>query len=170
MGRRVQEYGMPIIRLETYIDAPIERCFDLALSVDLRLQAVAHTYERPIAGMRTGVMRLRDTVTWEAVHFGVTQRLTSMITASERPYYFTDEMVRGALQELTHVHEFVPRPAGTLMVDRFSFQAPLGVLGWPAEQLVLTRYLTGLLLTRNRCLKQVAEAGTAPVHLLRQTQ
>ena len=56
------------------------------------------------------------------------------------------------------------------MVDRFSFRAPLGVLGWLAEQLVLTRYLTGLLLTRNRYLKQVAEAGMDPAHLVRQTQ
>jgi ligand-binding SRPBCC domain-containing protein len=156
---------MPIIRLETYIDAPIERCFDLALSVDLHRYSVAHTHERPIAGVKTGVMKLGDTVTWEATHFGVTQHLTSKITAWERPYRFTDEMLRGAFRELKHVHEFVPQPPGTLMIDVFAFRAPLGLLGWVAEQLVLTRYMEGLLLTRNRYLKRMAEAGTDPAGL-----
>jgi len=111
---------MPIIHLETYIDAPIERCFDLALSVDLHQHSVAHTHERPVAGVTTGGMRLGDTVTWEAVHFGVRQRLTSQITAYERPYQFTDEMVRSAFQELRHIHEFAHRPPGTLMIDHSS--------------------------------------------------
>jgi ligand-binding SRPBCC domain-containing protein len=151
---------MPLIRLETYIDAPPERCFDLSLCVDLHHHSVAHTHERPVAGVTSGVMKLGDTVTWEAVHFGVKQHLTSKITAYERPYRFTDEMVRGAFQEMTHLHEFVPQPSGTLMIDLFAFRAPLGILGRLAETLVLTRYMKGLLLTRNRYLKQVAEAGT----------
>lgn len=153
---------MPTIRLATSIDASIERCFDLSLSVDLHRHSVAHTHERPIAGMTSGMMKHGDTVTWEAVHFGITQHLTTKITAYERPYRFTDEMIRGAFQEITHMHEFVPQPAGTLMIDLFTFRAPLGLLGRLAETLILTRYMKGLLLTRNRYLKQVAESGSAP--------
>lgn len=145
------------IRLETYINAPIERCFDLSLNVDLHGHSLASTHERPIAGVTTGVMHLGDTVTWEAVHFGLKQHLTSKITSYERPYRFTDEMVQGAFQELHHLHEFVSQPPGTLMIDVFKFQAPLGILGRLAETLVLTRYMKRLLLTRNRYLKQVAE-------------
>lgn len=151
---------MPTIRLEMYIDAPPERCFDLSLSVDLHRHSVAHTHERPVAGVTSGMMKLGDTVTWEAVHFGIKQHLTSKITAYERPYRFTDEMIQGAFQEIIHVHEFVSQPPGTLMVDLFTFHAPLGILGRIAETLVLTRYMKGLLLTRNRYLKKVAEAGT----------
>jgi ligand-binding SRPBCC domain-containing protein len=153
---------MPTIYLETSIAASIERCFDLALSVDLHQYSVTHTQERPIAGRTSGVMRLGDTVTWEAVHFGIKQHLTTKITAYDRPYRFTDEMLRGAFHQLTHVHEFVPQSPGVLMVDYFSFRAPLGVLGSITEQLVLTRYMRGLLLTRNQYLKQVAEAGIDP--------
>ncbi len=156
---------MPTLRLETYINAPAERCFDLSLSVDLHHHSVSHTHERPIAGVTRGMMKLDDTVTWEAVHFGIRQHLTSKITAYERPYRFTDEMVRGAFQEMTHLHEFVPQFPGTLMVDLFTFRAPFGILGRLAEMLVLTRYMKGLLLTRNRYLKQVAEAGTDPALL-----
>jgi ligand-binding SRPBCC domain-containing protein len=155
---------MPIIRLETYIHAPIERCFDLSLSVDLHRHSVAHTHERPVAGVTTGVMKLSDTVTWEAVHFGMKQHLTSKITAYERPNHFTDEMVRGAFQDIKHIHEFVSQGLETLMIDVFAFHAPLGILGRLAETLVLTRYMKGLLLTRNRYLKQVAEAVTDAVY------
>jgi ligand-binding SRPBCC domain-containing protein len=99
-------------------------------------------------------------VTWEAVHFGVKQHLTTKITAYERPRYFVDEMIQGIFRELQHHHAFVPQPAGTLMIDTFTFRAPLGILGRVAEALFLTRYMRGLLLTRNRYLKHVAEANT----------
>ena len=154
---------MPLIRLETYINAPIERCFDLSLSVDLHRHSVAHTHERPVAGVTSGMMKLGDTVTWEAVHFGIKQHLTSKITAYERPYRFTDEMIRGAFQEMVHTHEFIPQPTGTLMIDLFTFRAPLKFLGRLAEAVILTRYMKRLLLSRNRYLKQVAEAGTDAV-------
>ena len=151
---------MPTIHLETLIAASPDRCFDLSLSVDLHRQSVAHTDERPVAGVTTGVMRLGDTVTWEAVHFGVKQHLTTKITAYERPRYFIDEMIQGIFRELKHHHAFIPEPAGTLMIDTFTFRAPLGVLGRVTEALFLTRYMRGLLLTRNRYLKQVAETDT----------
>lgn len=144
---------MPLIRLEMYINAPLERCFDLALSVDLHRNSVAHTHERPVAGVTSGVMKLGDTVTWEAVHFGIKQYLTSKITAYERPHHFTDEMVQGVFQEITHRHEFVSRPPGTLMIDLFVFHAPLGIAGKLAEVLFLTRYMKGLLLIRESVLE-----------------
>ena len=150
---------MPTIRLHTSIHAPPERCFDLSVSVDLHAQSQAHAHERPIAGVLAGEMRLGDTVTWEAVHFGIKQHLTSQITAYERPAQFTDEMVAGIFERLHHTHIFLPQPDGTLMVDIFTFQAPLGVLGRLAETLFLTRYMRELLLARNRYLKQVAESG-----------
>jgi len=153
---------MPTIRLETSIHAPPERCFDLSLSVDAHAQSQASAHERPIAGVIAGEMRLGDTVTWEAVHFGVKQHLTTQITAYERPSRFTDEMVAGIFQQLHHTHLFVPQPHGTLMIDVFTFRAPLGVLGRLAEAVYLTRYMKGLLLSRNRYLKQVAESGTGP--------
>src|SRR5258708_17240393 len=110
-------------------------------------------------------MKLGDSVTMEALHYGFNQHLSLKISAYERPYRFTDEMVQGVFQEITHRHEFVPQSSGTLMIDLFAFRAPLGVFGKLAETLVLTRYMKALLLTRNRYLKQVAEAGTGTTAL-----
>jgi ligand-binding SRPBCC domain-containing protein len=151
---------MPTIHLETSIGATPERCFDLSLNVDAHSASTAHTHEHPIAGVMTGEMKLGDTVTWEAVHFGIKQHLTSKITSYDRPHRFVDEMVQGAFQEMKHLHEFLPQPSGTLMVDDFTFRAPFGLLGTLVETLVLTRYMKNLLLTRNRYLKQAAEAYT----------
>ncbi|WP_126597994.1 SRPBCC family protein [Dictyobacter aurantiacus] len=149
---------MAIIHLDTIIQAPVERCFDLSISVDAHSGSMSHTRERAIAGVTSGLMQLGDVVTWEAVHFGIKQHLTSKITAYERPSRFVDEMVRGVFQEITHVHDFLPQPDGTtLMRDTFIFRAPLGILGRLAETLFLTRYMRHLLLDRNRYLKQLAE-------------
>src|SRR5215472_1596290 len=100
---------MPTIYLETMIEAPAERCFDLSISVDTHSSSMSHTRERAIAGVTSGLMSLGDVVTWEAVHFGVKQHLTSKITEYDRPSRFVDEMVQGIFQEITHVHEFLPQ-------------------------------------------------------------
>jgi hypothetical protein len=46
----------------------------------------------------------------------------------------------------------------TEMRDRFTFAAPLSVLGSIAEQLFLRRYMDRFLRRRNEILKQVAES------------
>lgn len=148
---------MPTIRLETHIDAPVERCFDLARNVDAHTESVSQTHERAVAGVTTGFLQLGDVVTWEAVHFGIRQRLTVRITEYNRPHRFMDEMIRGAFKRLKHVHEFMPVVGGTLMIDTFVFASPLGPLGRMADQLVLERYMRAFLLSRNEVLKMLAE-------------
>lgn len=85
---------MPTIRLETRIAAPIDTCFDLARNIDVHTRSAVRTSERAVAGITTGLIGLNDTVTWEAVHFGIRQRLTVWITEFARPHMFTDEMMR----------------------------------------------------------------------------
>ena len=148
---------MPTVRLETYINAGAERCFDLSRSIDIHLGSLAHTKERAIAGVTSGLLGLHDTVTWEAVHFGVRHRLTSKVTEFERPNRFTDEMVRGPLKRMKHVHEFIPQGSGTLMSDTFTFESRLSVLGRLADELVLVGYVRRLLMARNAYIKRVGE-------------
>src|SRR4051812_42582988 len=79
VAKQKEKERMPTIQIETFINASPERCFDLSLSVDLHQHSVAHTHERSIAGVTSGIMKHGDTVTWEAVHFGIKQHLTSKI-------------------------------------------------------------------------------------------
>jgi hypothetical protein len=48
------------------------------------------------------------------------------------------------------------------MEDVVDFAAPLGPLGALADLLVLRRHLTGLILVRNRHIKDLTEAGPTP--------
>jgi ligand-binding SRPBCC domain-containing protein len=149
---------MPVIKLETIINAPIERCFSLASSIDLHMASVAKTSEKAIAGVTTGLIKLNDTVTWEARHLGVKQHLTSMITEFNQPYSFTDEMIAGPFKKLHHQHLFNEQGGVTLMTDIFEFEAPFGIFGKLAEFIFLTRYMRRFLIERNTFLKKAAES------------
>src|SRR5215510_835622 len=83
---------MPCVRVVTRIEAPPERVFDLARSIDLHAQGQARHRERAIAGVTSGLIGMGQSVTWEARHFGITQQLTSRIVAFDRPRSFRDSM------------------------------------------------------------------------------
>ena len=151
---------MPTIRLETHIHVPLQTCFDLARSIDLHPRTVADTQERAVAGRTTGLLGAGDSVTFEAVHFGVRQRLTARVTDFDPPRVFADEMTRGAFKSLTHRHEFTAlSDAETLMTDTLTFTSPFGPLGVLADKLFLERYMRRFLRGRNRELKRIAESG-----------
>ena len=147
------------IESELFIAAPRERVFDLARSIDLHQRTLVHTNERAVGGRTSGLIGLGETVTWRARHLGVTQYLTSRISGFDRPRWFRDEMVRGAFAWMEHDHWFDEAEGGTVLRDRFRFAAPLGPLGRIAEALVLRRYMTRFLATRNAVLKRIAESG-----------
>src|SRR5262245_34655103 len=147
---------MPVIRLFTYIAAPPERVFDLARSIDVHQQSAEGTDERAVAGVTCGLIGLDEEVTWEARHFGVKQRLTVRITGFERPARFQDTMISGAFRSMRNDHEFVAQPPGTLMVDRFEFESPFGILGRLLDRLLLFGYMRRFLIRRNEVLKKMA--------------
>ena len=140
------------------IRAPKERVFDLARSIDAHEASTEGTEERAIAGVTSGLIGLGDTVTWEARHFGVRQRLTVQITEFDRPDRFRDVMTSGAFQAMTHEHVFEGDDRATTMYDHFDFRAPLGVLGRIAEVIFLKRYMARFLKRRAEALKSLAES------------
>ncbi|HWN95876.1 MAG TPA: SRPBCC family protein [Methylomirabilota bacterium] len=149
---------MPCVRLFTSISAPPERVFDLARSIDAHQQSTEGTHERAVAGVTHGLIDLGDEVTWEARHFGIKQTLTVKITGFERPIRFQDIMISGAFKRMQHDHEFMAQPPGTLMVDRFEFESPIGIFGWMADRFVLVHYMRRFLTRRNQVLKNLAES------------
>ena len=148
---------MPKIVLITEINSTLEICFDLSRSIDLHKISTAQTNEKAIAGRTKGLINLNETVTWQATHFGVKQKLTSKITAFERPNYFTDEQVKGIFKSIVHEHKFEKVGNMVIMKDTFEFHSPFGVLGKLFNQLVLTNYLKRLLINRNQIIKEFAE-------------
>ena len=148
------------IRLTQVVHAPQDVLFDLARSVDAHQASTSQTEEEAIGGKMEGLLDLHDEVTWRARHFGVRQTLTSRMTAFDRPRHFRDSMVSGAFKHFDHDHFFHLQEDGTvLMEDVFSYSAPLGPLGWLAERLFLTAYMTRFLKERNAILVALAESN-----------
>ena len=154
---------MVILEELTRIHAPVERCFDLARSVEVHLAGNVHFGEAAVAlaGVTSGLIGPGQRVTWQARHFGILQELTSEITAMERPTYFQDTMIRGAFRSMKHDHFFRSlAPDETGMRDVFCFAAPLGILGRLAEFAVLRGYMRGLLRERNAVIRHIAESAS----------
>jgi len=149
---------MPVIRLTTPISAPIEVCFDLARSIDLHLDSMKASGERAVSGVTQGLIGLNEEVTWEALHFGIRQRLTSRITSFERPHRFQDSMVRGAFRRFHHDHLFAHAAGVTTMTDLFDYESPWGLLGRVANALFLDRYLRRILTDRAAVIRAAAES------------
>ena len=145
----------------TVIGAPIERCFDLARSVEVHLFGNVHWGEPAVAaaGVTSGLVDAGQRVTWRAKHFGVWFQLTSEITSLYRPLYFQDRMLRGPFRFMEHDHFFRTLSAElTEMRSVLRLTAPLPILGRMAESLVLGEYMQGLLKQRSIAIKQVAES------------
>lgn len=92
---------MPIIKLETSINANRNIVFDLSRSIDLQSTFVTGSNEKAVAGRTSGLINLDETVTYRGNHLGVWQNLTSRITDLDRPHFFADEMEKGAFKSQT---------------------------------------------------------------------
>lgn len=149
---------MPIIKLTTFIQSSQEIVFDLSRSIDLHKISTQKTDEEAIAGKITGLIEMNEWVTWKAKHFGIYQKLTSKITAFERPFSFTDEMTKGAFKSFKHQHIFKKTENEIEMIDIFEYKSPFGVFGKLADILFLEKYMTNLLIERNQIIKEFAES------------
>ncbi len=148
---------MPLLHLTTENKAPKQVVFDLARNIDFHQQSASQTREKAIAGRTSGLIELGETVVWEAVHFGIKQKLSTKITAMNAPHSFRDEMLYGAFKSMKHEHAFIFKNGVTNMIDFFHFEAPLGTLGKLANVLFLSRYMSRFLHIRNQAIKKEAE-------------
>jgi ligand-binding SRPBCC domain-containing protein len=150
---------MSIVIVETYVNSPIEKCFDAARDIDLHTKTVwSFTRERAIAGTTQGLIEFGEMVTFRATHFAIRQSLTSKIIEFNSPKLFTDQMQKGAFKSLKHIHEFIEHGDGTIMKDTLAFQSPYGIIGILFDILVLKHYMKKFINDRNLNLKAILEA------------
>lgn len=152
---------MTTIVVETRIAAPIELCFDLARDVEAHLKTSSSTGERAVGGKTSGLLDLNDIVTFEAVHFGIRQRLISRIVEFDRPRRFVDEMVQGAFSSLRHVHEFVVDGDAVVMRDTLTWRSPFGPLGVLADKLFVESHMRRFMVKKQSELKAYAERSSS---------
>lgn len=146
---------METIRLEKWINAPVERCFLLSLSIDLYTATAGKSREEAIAGVTDGLIGEGETVTFRGRHFGLWLRHTSRIETL-RPYsHFRDVMVSGPFRSFQHDHHFAAMNDGTRMRDEIRFSIGL----WPVGRILARRRLREFLIERNAVIKRVAESA-----------
>ena len=149
---------MPKIEIETVINSEdIALVFDLIRSIDLHLVSTEKTNEKVIAGKTSGLISLGETVTWRAKHLGFYQELTSIITDSERPTFFADEMVKGAFKSFRHEHYLKEENKTVIIKDIFEYESPYGIVGRLIDALFLKNYMRRFLEERNKTIKDYAE-------------
>lgn len=150
---------MPKIRMETRVETPLQRCFDLARNIGLHLEAARDSGEKVIAGKTSGLLALDDEVTFEAKHFGIKWRMTSKITRFEPPHRFDDRMLEGPFGAWNHTHRFVEDDGATLMIEEVDFRSPFGPVGALVDRIFLGGYMTRFLEHWAGQLKAAAENG-----------
>jgi ligand-binding SRPBCC domain-containing protein len=99
-----------------------------------------------------------DIVTWEAIHFGIRQKLEVKIVEFNRPISFTDAQISGVFHSFSHQHFFESKGTGTLIKDLFKFKCPFGYLGYLAADKIIEIYLKEFLVQRNKTIKKIAES------------
>lgn len=155
-------YGarMIVVKVVTRIAAPAARVFDLALDMDAHAASLAGSGETATTSTGTPALLLGDEVALRARHAGITWTMSARVTAYDRPRRFVDEQVRGPFAAMSHEHLFADvSPGVTVMTDRMTVRAPLGMIGKAVEVSVLRPYLRRLLRRRAAYLRQRAEAG-----------
>lgn len=152
---------MPTIRLATHVDAPTERVFDLARSVDLREETL-RPLGRPVAGLTGGLCDPGETTVWRASVLGTRVDFTTKVTVYSRPHHFRSTLVGAPFERLIHDYFFVfedrADPAdGTTVREVFTYESGYGPLGRVLDAALRERF-EGMLAARAARLREVAES------------
>jgi ligand-binding SRPBCC domain-containing protein len=149
------------IQLITFIDAPVEICFQLSLSIELELEAAKAHRLRAVSGVTSGNIGPGERVGWQTRQFGIIVSHLSEISGFDRPVFFQDTMVKGLFRSFRHDHFFRSLNANrTEMRDEMRFRMPLWLMGLVSERMVMRARLTTLLKQRNQLIKEAAEGSS----------
>lgn len=145
---------MTTIRLTTWVNAPVERCFLLATSIDFSSLLSNEVLTRP-AGPDS--LKLGDSLGWR---MGWNKQLYTSRIDAIRPYsYFRETMVSRIFQNYEHDHHFAQMDDGTRVRNEIRFRTRLGPVGRLVELTMLRASLAKMLATRNAELKRLAESN-----------
>ncbi len=146
---------MITIRLTTWVNAPVERCFLLATSQEFASLAQPQAEALPDQGM----LQLNDVLSWQLAVGKAKLSYVSRIDVI-RPYtFFKETMVTGIFRHFEHEHHFARMDDGTRVRDEIRFDLRYGPLGRLLGPTVLRSALMKMLGERVKRLKRIAESG-----------
>jgi ligand-binding SRPBCC domain-containing protein len=142
---------MITLRLTTWVNAPVERCFLLATS-----RGFSPVVKNGVAVPDTakGSLQAGDEIGWKLGGTDHVSRIDAI-----RPYcYFREVMTAGIFRHFEHDHHFAPMDDGTRVRDEIRFSLRMGSLGKVYGATVIRSLLMRMLVDKNTELKRLAES------------
>ena len=156
---------MPTLIETVSIRAPIERCFDLARSIDFHEDAARSIRAKAVGGKTRGLSGAGDSTCWQATFFGLSFRLTTRIQDFTPSVSFSDVMTQGLFKNFSHHYRFTIQDDRTQLEDRFVFESPLGFLSGLLDRGLLLKPMRRAQNERLRAIKFALENGEADKYL-----
>jgi len=145
-----------VVRDETEVRAPIERCF--ALSTHLAVVEMTLAM-RPVRGRLMGAVSGGDRVRWHGWKWGLPHMHESLIEAFDPPVFFRDRMIAGRFAFFEHDHEFKERLNGIVLLrDEVRFSMRWGAAGLMVGRGVVLPHIRKLMRERFALIKRLAES------------
>jgi len=148
---------MARIHLTTFIAAPAERVFDLSRHLALYKLIFHNRKEKLSSGAGSSLLAKGETVSVLTTHGGKTRMSLIKIMDMKRPLLFTEEQVKGDLQNFRHEHHFKPVDNGTIIIDLVDFGMPKDIIGKIFGKIYFRKYLEELVHRRNEVVRSYAE-------------
>ena len=146
------------IHLTTFIEAPMQRVYDLARHISVLKGSLTGTPVQVTSGGGAYLFQRGDTLTFQSRNLGRTRTITARITEMDGKTLFTEEQVKGDLKSYRHSHHFKPTENGTIMIDMIECEGPRDFLGSLAGGHALKSYLEKLTGKRIANIRQYAES------------
>jgi ligand-binding SRPBCC domain-containing protein len=150
---------MPLIKLTTFIAAPVERVFDLSRNVSLTKQALLANNILTTGQKTAGLLAEGESVTLQFKLLFKERNWKLELTKMAKPEMYIEEQVKGFLKFYKHSHYFKPCENGSFLIDEISYELKKGLAGEVVDKLVFKNYLLKLLNIKNTSIKQVAESN-----------
>lgn len=145
------------IHLTTFIEAPIERVFDLTRNLAVYKYVFNSRQEKFSSPAGTNLLSRGETVSIVAQHLNK-ERLTMLkVTTLDRPTLLVEEQVKGDLEIYRHEHHFKQIDNGTIVIDLIEFGLPRDFIGRTLGRWYLKNYLEELTRKRNEIVRSYAE-------------
>ncbi len=150
---------MDKIEFNTHIKAPIERCFDLARSIDFHKISGEPLKKESVAGCTTGLIGNNQHVLMQSHLWGIRFSTELRISKFNPPFFLSYEIVGNTFQSIVHDYYFYDISEETVMINHFYYKPRWGLLGEAINFLFLHNYLTKSITRRNDLLREYAEMG-----------